>query len=53
MIGAVNRVNPPWKHELWPLLKRFEDWSCDTRFVLSGVEPLKPFQQYEWYMDGL
>ncbi|MFC4349803.1 response regulator [Kordiimonas lipolytica] len=53
MIGAVNRVNPPWKRELWPLLKRFEDWSCDTRFVLSGMEPLKPFQQYEWYTDGL
>ncbi|NVJ98402.1 MAG: response regulator [Alphaproteobacteria bacterium] len=53
LIGTMNRLNPKWKHELWPLLKRFEDWACDTRFVLSGIEPLKEFQQYEWYMDGL
>lgn len=53
LIGAINRLNPAWKQELWPLLKRFEDWSCDTRFVLSGVQPLKPFQEYDWYMEGL
>lgn len=53
LIGAINRLNPLWKRELWPLLKRFEDWSCDTRFVLSGVEPLRSFKEYDWFMEGL
>lgn len=53
LIGTMNRLDPPWKRELWPLLQRFEDWACDTRFVLSGVEPLRQFQDYDWYMDGL
>lgn len=43
----------PWSKEIWPLLKRFDDWSCDTRFVLAGVEPLKQFFDYDWYTEGL
>jgi CheY-like chemotaxis protein len=53
VIATVNRLDPPWRRELWPLLARFEDWACDTRFVLSGMEPLKPFQEYDWFIDGL
>jgi hypothetical protein len=43
----------PWSKEIWPLLKRFDDWSCDTRFVLAGVEPLKQFFDNDWYTEGL
>lgn len=53
VIAAVNRLDPPWRRELWPLLARFEDWACDTRFVLSGVEPLREFKDYEWFMEGI
>lgn len=53
----IQRVNQlldrPWSKELWPLLKRFDDWSCDTRFVLAGLEPLKQFIDYDWYTEGL
>jgi CheY-like chemotaxis protein len=52
-IAVANNSRSGWGRELWPLLKRFEDWSCDTRFVLAGVEPLKLIQDYEWFMDGL
>lgn len=46
-------LDRPWSKEVWPLLKRFDDWSCDTRFVLAGMEPLKQFFEYEWYTEGL
>lgn len=53
IIAINNRLQMPWCKELWPLLKRFDDWSCDTRFVLAGVEPLKQFFEYDWYVEGL
>lgn len=53
IIAINNHLEMPWSRELWPLLKRFDDWSCDTRFVLAGVEPLKQFFEYEWYVEGL
>ncbi|WP_262691236.1 response regulator [Kordiimonas aestuarii] len=52
-VTVVHTVQPGWARDFWPLLKRFEDWSCDTRFVLAGVEPLQPIQNYEWFMEGL
>lgn len=53
-ILKVNQsLDYPWSKEIWPLLKRFDDWSCDTRFVLAGMEPLKQFYEYEWYAEGL
>lgn len=53
-VFKVNQsLDRPWSKEIWPLLKRFDDWSCDTRFVLAGMEPLKQFFDYEWYTEGL
>ncbi len=53
-IIQVNKaLNLPWSGEIWPLLQRFDDWACDTRFVLAGVEPLKQFFEYDWYVQGL
>ena len=52
VIGVVNQLNPSWRLEMWPLLKRFEDWTCDARFVLAGLEPLKEFNKYDWFADG-
>lgn len=53
-VFKVNQaLERPWSREVWPLLKRFDDWSCDTRFVLAGMEPLKQFFDYEWYTEGL
>ncbi|WP_417452025.1 response regulator [Kordiimonas sp.] len=51
-ISVANGVKPLWSRDFWPLLKRFEDWSCDTRFVLAGVEPLKAVNEYDWFLDG-
>jgi len=51
--AVVRQLDVPWKNEMWPLFQRFEDWSCDTRFVLAGVEELKPFTEYEWFIDEL
>lgn len=53
IIRVNQSLNLPWSGEIWPLLKRFDDWACDTRFVLAGVEPLKQFFEYDWYSDGL
>lgn len=53
IVRSNKLLNMPWSNEIWPLLKRFDDWSCDTRFVLAGVEPLKQFFDYEWYQEGL
>lgn len=53
-LSQVNKeLDRSWSKEIWPLFKRFDDWSCDTRFILAGVEPLKPFYEYDWYADGL
>ncbi|TNE63306.1 MAG: response regulator [Alphaproteobacteria bacterium] len=53
VIAVMNILKPVWQRELWPLLTRFEDWACDLRFVCAGVEPLKPFRDYDWFQDGL
>lgn len=53
IIDINRKLDRPWQQEVWPLLKRFEDWACDTRFVLAGMEPLKQFFEYEWYTEGL
>ncbi len=53
VIKISQALDLPWSKDIWPLLKRFDDWSCDTRFVLSGMEPLKQFFDYEWYTEGL
>lgn len=53
VIKINQSLDMPWSKEIWPLLKRFDDWSCDTRFVLAGMEPLKQFFEYDWYMEGL
>jgi DNA-binding response OmpR family regulator len=50
---VVRQLDVSWAHEMWPLFKRFEDWACDPRFVLSGVEALKPFSDYDWFDEGM
>lgn len=53
VIKINQKLDRPWSREIWPLLKRFDDWACDTRFVLAGVEPLKQFFDYDWYVEGI
>tara|TARA_R110002096_G_scaffold368322_4_gene561552 strand:+ start:267 stop:1073 length:807 start_codon:yes stop_codon:yes gene_type:complete len=53
MDQIIRQMDVPWAKDMWPLFSRFEDWSCDTRFVLSGVEPLKAFSEYDWFIEGL
>lgn len=53
VVQVNQQLDMPWSKEVWPLFKRFEDWACDARFVLSGMEPLKQFFEYDWYVDGL
>lgn len=51
--AVVRQLDVTWAKDMWPLFKRFEDWACDTRFVLAGVEELKPFSNYDWFLEGL
>ena len=51
--AVVRQLELPWANEMWPLFKRFEDWSSDTRFVLAGVEELKPFSEYSWFAEEM
>ena len=53
VVGVVRGLDISWKNDVWTLFTRFDDWACDTRFVLSGVEPLKQFFDYDWYVKGL
>jgi len=51
-VDAVARqLDVPWGKEMSPLFNRFEDWSCDTRFVLAGVEALRPITDYSWFVE--
>lgn len=49
----VRKLGLSWANEMWPLYRRFEDWSCDLRFVKSGMEPLRPFNEYEWFHQSM
>ncbi len=51
--AVVRQLDVVWAKDMWPLFRHYEDWCCDTRFVLAGVEPLKPFSQYDWFLEGL
>lgn len=53
MDQVIRQLDVAWAKDMWPLFSRFEQWACDTRFVLSGVEPLKSFSDYEWFDEGL
>lgn len=53
VIQINQQLERPWAKEVWPLFRRFEDWACDARFVLAGMEPLKRFFDYDWYAEGL
>jgi hypothetical protein len=50
---VVRKLKLAWAKDMWPLFKQFEDWACDSRFVLAGVEPLRPFNEYDWFEEGL
>ena len=48
----TNYLNTPWATDLWPLLKSFEDWTKDPRFVYAGNDGLRHFQDYAWFSEG-
>jgi len=51
--AVVRQLDVAWAKDMAPLFTRFEDWSCDTRFVLAGVEKLKPFRKYSWFLEEM
>lgn len=53
MDQIIRHLNVSWAKDMWPMFARFEEWACDARFVQSGVEPLKPFVDYSWFVDEL
>lgn len=53
MDKVVRKLKLSWANEMWPLYRRFEDWSCDLRFVKSGIEPLRPFSEYDWFDESM
>lgn len=48
-VHIVRSLGNPHLSDMAVLFKRFEAWSCDPRFVFSGVEALRPTSEYEWY----
>ena len=50
--AVVRKLDVAWAKDMWPLFHRFDDWACDARFVLAGVETLKPFSEYEWFDES-
>jgi len=48
----IRHLNVPWAKDMWPLFDSFENWACDTRFVLAGVEKLQHFSKYSWFEEG-
>ena len=53
VVRVTYHLKMPWARELAPLLKYFDQWSIDIRFVRSGIEPLAPVQDYAWFRDGM
>lgn len=51
--AVVRQLDVVWAKDMWALFNRFEDWSCDARFVLAGVEDLRPFRDYSWSMEKM
>jgi len=51
--AVVRQLEVAWAKDMWALFNRFEDWSCDTRFVLAGVEELQSFGDYSWFVQEL
>jgi CheY-like chemotaxis protein len=51
--AVVRQLDVTWAKDMWPLFRRYEDWCCDPRFVLAGVEALKPFSDYDWFLEGI
>lgn len=51
MDQIFRRMDVPWAKDMWPLFENFEEWGSDKRFVMAGVETLKPYDQYEWFEE--
>lgn len=45
---VTQKLNLPWGPEFSVLLKEFDYWSQDPRFVLAGEEALLPYAHYSW-----
>ncbi|MBL4838468.1 MAG: response regulator [Kordiimonadaceae bacterium] len=51
MDTIIRHLDVPWAKDMWPLFKHFTDWAGDVRFILAGVEPLKPHKEYDWVQE--
>jgi len=49
--AVVRQLSVPWAKDMWPLFKHFDEWATDKRFLVAGVETLKPFNEYGWIDD--
>lgn len=48
-VRIVRGLESEYFSDMAVLFRRFDAWSCDPRFVFSGVEALRPTREYEWY----
>lgn len=46
-------LNRPWARELSVLLKYYDHWAQDVRFVKSAIEPINEIHNYQWFKDGI
>ena len=49
---VTNALETPWAPDIWPLLKQFENFTSDPRFVYAGNDGLRHFQEYAWFAEG-
>jgi CheY-like chemotaxis protein len=48
----TNQLKTPWASDMWPLLKQFENYVSDPRFVYAGNDGLRHFRDYAWFSEG-
>jgi DNA-binding response OmpR family regulator len=48
----TNGLKTPWAPDMWPLLKQFENYVADPRFVYAGNDGLRHFRDYAWISEG-
>ncbi len=53
VVRVTYHLKMPWARELAPLLKHFDEWTGDIRFVKSGIEPLNAIPDYAWFREGM
>lgn len=53
LLRTVYMLNRPWARELSVLLKYYDHWAQDVRFVKSAMEPIQEIHEYQWFKDGI